>query len=143
MEENNFNKEELQLIQNVLLNCSNNLKIKDTDLLMLIGKITKAINTSSIKDNRNKYQYVSVKYEDKFNPKTFNGKAYSYFTELNLEVGDIVIAPTEFGDNVARVSQVNIPEELVKNIIPCMKEITKIINKDRFLNYDEIRELVA
>ena len=41
---------------------------------------------------------ISVKYEDRFMPKTFNGKAYSYITQVNVEIGDLVIAPTAYGE---------------------------------------------
>ena len=42
---------------------------------------------------------ISVKYEDRFMPKTFNSKAYSYITRVNVEIGDLVIAPTAYGEN--------------------------------------------
>ena len=87
--------------------------------------------------------YVYLKYEDSYNPRTFVGRAYSYYTSLKLTEGDIVEAPTRFGMSIARVSKINVPEEMVKNIIPFMKEITKKINKERYLNYDEILEEVA
>lgn len=88
-------------------------------------------------------QYIYVKYEDNYNPRTFVGKSYSYYTRLKLVEGDIVEAPTRFGISIARVSKINVPEEMVKNIIPFMKEITKKINKERYLKYDEILEEVA
>ena len=37
-----------------------------------------------------KTNIVSVKYEDRYMPKTFSGKAYSYITAIPLEVGDLV-----------------------------------------------------
>lgn len=136
--ETNFSKQELQLIQNVLLNCKNNILIKDTDLLLLIGKITRTLNVENINDNRNKIQYIYVKYEDEFNRGVFAGKLYSYYTNLDLNVGDLVEAPTKFGMSIAKVSEVNVSEEKVRNIIPFMKEITRKINKDRFINYGEV-----
>lgn len=51
---------------------------------------------------------ISVKYEDNYMPKTFSGKAYSYYTAITVEVGDLVIAPTANGDKIARVSEINI-----------------------------------
>ncbi len=86
---------------------------------------------------------VSVKYEDKYNPKTFSGKAYSYFSSLKLEVGDIVEAPTKFGNSIARVSEINIPEERIEYIKPYMKVITKKLNKQSYLNENKILEDVA
>jgi len=86
---------------------------------------------------------VSVKYEDKYNPKTFSGKAYSYFSSTKLEVGDIVEAPTKFGNSIARVSEINIPEERIEYIKPYMKVITKKLNKQSYLNENKILEDVA
>lgn len=43
---------------------------------------------------------VSVKYEDRYTPKTFSGRAYSYITTIPLEVGDLVVAPTSYGEKL-------------------------------------------
>ena len=40
-------------------------------------------------------EVISVKYEDKINPKTFTGKSYKYYTTVDVNVGDFVIAPTQ------------------------------------------------
>ena len=60
-----------------------------------------------------KTNIISVKYEDKFEPKTFSGKAYSYYVATDVEVGDLVIAPTSNGAKIARVSEINIPEDKI------------------------------
>ena len=86
---------------------------------------------------------IAVKYEDKFIPRTFGGKSYSYFTIIKLNEGDIVKAPTQNGTSIARVSRVNIPEDEIKDIKPYMKTITKKINRDRYLKFAEIKEEVA
>lgn len=86
---------------------------------------------------------IGVKYEDKYIPRSFGGKAYSYFTDLDLKIGDLVEAPTQYGTSIARVSILDIPEDKIENIKPFMKNITKKINKDRYLNYAEILEDVA
>lgn len=86
---------------------------------------------------------IAVKYEDKFIPRTFGGKSYSYFTIIKLNEGDIVKAPTQNGTRIARVSRVNIPEDEIKDIKPYMKTITKKINRDRYLKFAEIQEEVA
>lgn len=83
---------------------------------------------------------IAVKYENQFVPRTFGGKSYSYYTNKELKVGDIVEAPTKHGLNIARVSKINIPEEEIKEIKPYMKTITKKIDRDRYLNFAEIRE---
>lgn len=86
---------------------------------------------------------IGVKYEDKFIPRTFGGKSYSYFTEIQLSVGDIVKAPTKDRTSIARVSRVNVPEDEIQEIKPYMKTITKKINRDRYLKFAEILEEVA
>ena len=86
---------------------------------------------------------IAIKYEDKFIPRTFGGKSYSYFTILKLNEGDIVKAHTQYGISIARVSKVNIPEDEIKDIKPYMKTITKKINRDRYLKFAEIQEEAA
>lgn len=86
---------------------------------------------------------IGVKYEDKFIPRTFGGKSYSYFTNIQLNVGDIVKAPTRNGTSIARVSRINIPECEIQEIQQYMKTITKKINRDRYLKFAEILEEVA
>lgn len=86
---------------------------------------------------------IAVKYEDKFVPKTFSGKSYSYFSNINLNEGDIVEAPTQYGTSIARVSRINISEDEIQKIKPYMKTITKKINKERYLKFSDILEEVA
>lgn len=86
---------------------------------------------------------IGVKYEDKFIPRTFGGKSYSYFTEIKVTVGDIVEAPTQYGTSIARISRVNVPENEIQDIKPYMKTITKKINRERYLNFAEVLEEVA
>lgn len=90
-----------------------------------------------------KTNIIAVKYENQFIPRTFGGKSYSYFTNKELNVGDIVEAPTKYGVSIARVSRINISEEEIKDIKPYMKTITKKINRDRFLKFAEIQEEAA
>lgn len=86
---------------------------------------------------------VLVKYEDDFIPRTFSGKQYSYYTNIKLNEGDIVIAPTKYGTSIARVSRINVPEEEIEDIKPYMKTITTRIDKNRFLKFAEIQEEAA
>ncbi len=87
-----------------------------------------------------KTNIITVKYEDNEHPKTFSGKAYSYYTNKELNVGDIVEAPTKYGISIARVSEINIDEEKIINIKPYMKTITKKINRDMYLKNNTIEE---
>ena len=84
---------------------------------------------------------ISVKYEDRFMPKTFNGKAYSYITRVNVEIGDLVIAPTAYGDKIARVSEIDIPETRIENIKQFLKTITYKINKKEYLYNNQVLEV--
>lgn len=85
-----------------------------------------------------KTNIISVKYEDKFIPKTFGGKAYSYYSAINVEVGDLVIAPTASGNKIARVSEINIAEDRVLMIKPYLKLITDRIDKNTYLQTSEV-----
>ena len=60
-----------------------------------------------------KTNIVSVKYEDKFNTRTFGGKSYTYYTNIEVGIGDLVIAPTVAGDKIARISEIDIPSSLL------------------------------
>lgn len=86
---------------------------------------------------------ISVKYEDKYMPKTFGGKAYSYLTAVSVEIGDLVVAPTANGDKIARVSEINIPESKVEQIKPYLKLIKDKINKNKYLYKDLILKEAA
>lgn len=86
---------------------------------------------------------VSVKYEDKYIPKTFSGKAYSYITEIKLEIGDIVVAPTSYGEQIARVSEINIPEYKVESFKASLKLITDKIDKNMYLKSNQILKQAA
>lgn len=86
---------------------------------------------------------ISVKYEDKFMPKTFGGKAYSYYSAIDVEVGDLVIAPTSSGDKIARVSEINISEDKIVMIKPYLKLITDKIDKSKYLETNEVSKKVA
>lgn len=86
---------------------------------------------------------ISVKYEDKYMPKTFGGKAYSYLTAVNVKIGDLVVAPTANGDIIARVSEINIPESKVEEIKPYLKLIKSRINKNKYIYKNQILKEVA
>lgn len=43
----------------------------------------------------------------------YGGRPYSYETELDVKVGDIVVCPTASGLNYGKVVEVDVPEEKV------------------------------
>ena len=71
-----------------------------------------------------KTNIISVKYESNNAPKVFEGKSYSYYSNVDVNVGDLVVAPTAYGDKIARVSEINIPEDKIQSIKPYLKTIT-------------------
>ncbi len=81
-----------------------------------------------------KLNIVGVKYEDKLEKKVFSGKEYSYYTEMNLEIGDIVEVPTRYGKSIAMVTRIDIPEQEIENIKDFMKIIERKIDKEEFIN---------
>ena len=86
---------------------------------------------------------VSVKYEDRYMPKTFSGKSYFYITAITLKVGDLVVAPTSSGEKIARVSEINVPESKVLLIKPMLKLIIDKIDKKKYLQESQIQKEAA
>lgn len=86
---------------------------------------------------------ISVKYEDDFCPRTFNGREYSYYTNEILNVGDLVETPTKYGTKIAKVIRINVSEDEIRNIKPYMKTITRKIDRNRYINFYEIQEVAA
>lgn len=141
-----FSKTELKILEKGLhLLLNSNSSENTNELFIILGKIRKEMIDISklVEINETEKNYICVKYENEREPKIFDGKAYSYYTSLNLQVGDIVIAPTKFGESIARVSKIDVPYEEVKDIIPYMKEITRKIDRIKFLEFSEIIEDAA
>lgn len=86
---------------------------------------------------------ISVKYEDRYMPKTFSGKSYSYITAIPVKVGDLVVAPTSSGEKIARVSEINVPESKVLLIKPMLKLITDKIDKQKYLQENQVQKEAA
>lgn len=80
-----------------------------------------------------KTNIIGVKYEDNLVPNTFSGKSYSYYSNIDVNVGDLVIAPTSYGEKIARVSEVDIPDYKIENIRPYLKTIAHKIDKVQYL----------
>jgi hypothetical protein len=54
----------------------------------------------------------------------YGGRTYNYFCTLPVVVGDIVSAPTQKGDAVVRVSEVNVPESKIEDrVLAILKTI--------------------
>ena len=140
----NLSRNELQIVANGLM-----LLIKDNsglaefkDVFELYKKVNEKLDFYTYQDmQENVGMYVGVKYEDEHWPRTFKGGEYSYYTELKLKEGDIVEAPTKYGSSYAKVTRINIPEEDIENIKPSIKEITRKLDKEKFIYYNEIKEV--
>lgn len=76
---------------------------------------------------------IKVKYESDFKPKIFEGKGYTYYSTINVVLDDYVIAPTPFGEKIAKVIETNIAESEIEAIKPYMKTIEHKIDKNKFL----------
>lgn len=79
---------------------------------------------------------VGIKYESKFEKGTFEGKEYSYFTDMELEKNNIVEVPTRYGTSIGMVTRIDIPEEEIQGI----EEFMKVINKRIAFNREEYME---
>lgn len=90
----------------------------------------------SLTSNEN-LKIVSVQYQDKFEKKKFIGREYSYYSNIDLEVGDIVEVPTRYGKSLAMVSRIDIDKKEIEKIKDYMKVIESKIDKEEFLNEGE------
>jgi hypothetical protein len=68
-------------------------------------------------------QIVSVQFSDKFNPDRFYGREYHYFSEDNLIIGDIVIAPTQYGESLSVARRIDVEEREIEEFKGAMKTI--------------------
>lgn len=141
-----FNKKEMEILaKGLMLLIKDNTGLADfKEVFNLLNKVDNQLENKILNDEKERNSgYIYVKYEDEHWPRTFGGKEYSYYTDLKLEVGDLVEAPTKYGTSIAKVTRIKVPEEEIKDIIPYIKNITKKINKERFIYYSEIVEDAA
>lgn len=75
---------------------------------------------------------VGVKYEDRLEKKTFTGREYSYYSDIDLKIGDIVEVPTRYEKSIAKVTRTDIEEKEIEKIKDYMKIITTKIDKEKF-----------
>ena len=89
-----------------------------------------------------KTNIVSVKYEDQYVPRTFSGRQYAYFSKIDLQVGDLVEAPTKYGTSIAKVCEIDIPEQDIQDHVKkIMRVITTKIDSNRFFNYYQVQKV--
>lgn len=92
-----------------------------------------------VAQNENKeLKIVGVKYEDRFEKKTFTGREYSYYSNIeDIKVGDIVEVPTRYGKSIAEVVRTDIDKKEIEKIKQYMKVIEIRLDKEKFLNGKE------
>lgn len=66
---------------------------------------------------------VNVNFEDRREPGTFNGGAYSYLTDQPVAVGDVVNVPTKYGERMAQIVETDVP---VRNLQCKVGQLKKI-----------------
>jgi len=74
---------------------------------------------------------VAVQFKDRKDPDNFAGREYTYFTKVDLSVGDVIVAPVGKGSGTVRVSRVNVRDsEIDERIMPKMRTIEKFIKPE-------------
>ena len=63
----------------------------------------------------------------------YSGREYTYYTDMPLKVGDIVMAPTKHGESRCRVSAINVRESECVSILHLMRTIPaqELIQEDK------------
>ena len=69
--------------------------------------------------------YVWVQFRSKTRSSVFGGPCYTYIADTPLEVGDIVKAPTKYGDQEAFVCRVDVPEAVAARFHGELRHITE------------------
>ena len=139
-----FTENELQILANALVVLLKFTENNGSDLgnFVNISGLLNRMN-AELDDIEFKRIQEMVKYEDNFYPRTFNGKEYSYYTNISLNIGDLTEVPTKYGSKIAKVTRINVLENEIKDIKPYMKSITRKIDRNRYINFYEIQEDAA
>lgn len=91
--------------------------------------------TDEIPTKFEEFKIVGVKYEDKFEKKSFTGREYSYYSNLDdLKIGDIVEVPTRYGTSIAEITRINIDKNEIESIKEYMKIISVKIDKEKYFS---------
>lgn len=94
--------------------------------------------TDEIPTKFEEFKIVGVKYEDRFEKKTFTGREYSYYSNIeDIKVGDIVEVPTRYGKSIAEVVRTDIDKKEIEKIKQYMKIIEIRLDKEKFFNGKE------
>ena len=67
---------------------------------------------------------IAVQFQNKDNPEVFSGREYTYFSDVDLTVGKVILAPTKNGTGVVRVCRTDMKEtEIDERVMPYMRTI--------------------
>ncbi len=71
--------------------------------------------------------FVAVVYPNKYKPGEWGKREYTYRCNIpDIKVGDIVIAPTQYGDNEAKIARVDVPGYTIPdNVLPYLRDINR------------------
>jgi hypothetical protein len=70
---------------------------------------------------------VSVQFENKKDPQGFTGREYTYFSNVELNEGDVIYAPTKSGEGLVRVCRVNVADsEIDEKVRPFIRTIEEL-----------------
>lgn len=79
-------------------------------------------------DNTNK-KLIAVQYRDKLDKNLYQGRQYTYYTTLDVNIGDIVVCPTRYGAGIGRVCRLDVPEKEVESFKDALKVITEYVQE--------------
>ena len=76
-----------------------------------------------------KQSVIKVAFEDRQQPGTFKPGGYTYVSEISVKLGDVVIAPTKFGKNRAKVVALDVPPAEYAAFADRLRHITEFDKK--------------
>jgi len=72
---------------------------------------------------------IKVAFEDRQHPGAFKPGGYTYVSEIPVKLGDVVIAPTKFGKNRAKVVALDVPPAEYAAFADRLRHITEFDKK--------------
>lgn len=72
---------------------------------------------------------IKVAFEDRQHPGAFKPGGYTYVSEIPVKLGDVVIAPTKFGKNRAKVVALDVPPSEYAAFADRLRHITEFDKK--------------
>ena len=71
---------------------------------------------------------VSVQFQSVRRAGEFSGREYNYFSNVELNPGDVILVPTKTGKSVVRVCRTDVADsEIEEDVRPLMRTIEEII----------------